>query len=61
MSITDPVVLCYNKKRETWFLRQDNETFYDRDRILREWKDPADAARWCKENLGVVPEKEDGT
>ena len=61
MSITDPIMLCYNKKRKTWFLRQGNETFYDKDRILREWKDPEDAKVWSEENLGVVPEKENGT
>ena len=61
MSINDPILLCYNKRRKTWVLKQGRETFYDQDRYLREWVDPADAASWCKRNLGVVPEKQDGT
>ena len=51
MSINDQVVTYYNKKHKTWRLLQGRQTFYDKDRYLREWETEAEAIEWAKANL----------
>lgn len=57
MSITDPLVITYKPKRETWVILQGGETFYDEDNILREWKNEYEAVTWAAENLYKTPQK----
>lgn len=55
MSITDPVLLVYDEKRQAWRLQRGRETFYDHKRELLTWNTAEEAREWCKHELGVVP------
>jgi len=59
VSIDDPVILEYYERRHTWILKRGNETFYDDQDYMREWKDKDGAVAWCKENLGTEPQLEE--
>lgn len=61
MSINDPVEVVYSAKRETYWLRQGREAYYDNARVLREWEDPEPAYEWAKENItgvAIIPFQE---
>lgn len=51
MAINDPVEVKYNERRESYYLLQGNETFYDDDNVFREWMLPEHAYEWAKKNL----------
>ena len=51
MSINDPIKIKFNPKRGKWYISQGNETFYDKENILREWKNLGDACLWAMNNL----------
>ena len=53
MSINDLVYPVYNNKREMWKLLRGRETFYDDDRVLREWETKQEALDWAYANLNV--------
>ena len=51
MSINDPIFIKYNERRETYYVSQGNETFYDNDNVFREWDAPKDAYKWATEQF----------
>ena len=51
MSINDPIIAFYYERRETWILKQGNETFYDEERRMREWQTEQEAIDWARDNL----------
>jgi hypothetical protein len=53
MSINDPVMVVYLKRRKTYILKQGRETFYDENDYMREWETAEGAIEWGKENLGA--------
>lgn len=50
MSINDPITIEYSERRKMFYLIQGRETFYDENRIMREWETREEAERWLKEN-----------
>ncbi len=51
MSINDPIIPFYHEKHKTWRLLRGRETFYDKDRYLREWETKEEAVEWAKANF----------
>ena len=51
MSINDPIYIKYNERRETYYVSQGNETFYDNDNVFREWNTAKDAYKWAIEKF----------
>lgn len=54
MSINDPITVEYSERRKMYYLLQGRETFYDENRIMREWTTHTEAEQWAKENLGIL-------
>ena len=56
MGITDATYIMYNFKTDKFFLQRGRETFYDEDRVMREWESEDEARAWALANLGVDPQ-----
>ena len=49
MSINDPYEICYNEKREAYFVMQGRETFYDENNVWILFDTIGEAQKWIDE------------
>ena len=53
MSITDPFVVEYYKRRETWIITRGRETFYDENNCMLEFETSQEAIAYAMNKLGA--------
>ena len=60
MSINDPLVIEYLKRRSTFIVKQGRETFYDEDRCMIEFETIEKAEEWTERELGKKAQRPEG-